>query len=256
MIELNKIYNQDCLEGMEEIEDKSIDMILCDLPYGSTSSPWDIIIPFDKLWEQYERIIKDNGCIALNASQPFASQLILSNLKLFKYEWIWEKSHPTGFIHAKKRPMNYHEHIIIFYKKQPTYNPIMTIGKPNHGDNKHKKGDKNKSNSSVNGNEVNCVEAKKDGLKYPKSIQKFNCVNRNGILHSTQKPLEMCEYLINTYTNEGELILDNCMGSGTTAVACINLKRNYIGFDNGKDDKTGRYWVDVAKERIEKHLTK
>ena len=214
----------DCLDGMKLIPDKSIDMILCDLPYGTTKCKWDTVIPFEPLWEQYERIIKDNGVIALTASQPFTTKLINSNINLFKYEWIWEKSKATGFALCNKRPMKAHENVCIFYKKQPTYNPQKTEGKPY----KQRLGTQESKEFST-GTKRNDNTT---GLRYPRSVVYFKTAESEGKqVHPTQKPLALFEYLINTYTNEGELVLDNCIGSGTTAIACLNTNRNYIGFE-------------------------
>jgi len=241
MLELNKIYNMDCLEGMKLIDDKSIDMILCDLPYGTTKCKWDIVIPFEPLWEQYERIIKDNGAIVLFGSQPFTSALVMSNLKLFKYEWIWQKTLATNFMLVKKQPAKKHENILVFYKKQPTYNPQMEIGKPY-------KDKPRKRTVGIHGNAETIKKAiNNEGTRYPSSVQLFSNGN-NGNVHPTQKPVELCEYLIKTYTNEGETVLDNCMGSGTTAIACINTNRNFIGFEIDK------HYCDIANERIQKAL--
>jgi len=226
------------------IPDKSIDMILCDLPYQVTNScSWDIIIPFDKLWEQYERIIKDNGCIALTASNKFHYQLVCSNLKMYKYEWIWEKTQATGHFNAKKRPMNAHEFIDIFYNKQPTYNPQKTTGhKPvntytKYLDTVNKTQVYGKCNKEISGGG--------ETDRYPRSVITFASDKQTCYLHPTQKPLALFEYLVKTYTNEGEIVLDNCMGSGTTAVACINTNRNYIGFEL---DTT---YCDIANKRIQ-----
>ena len=232
MIKLNKIYNEDCLEGMQRIEDKSVDMILCDLPYGTTACKWDEIIPFKPLWEQYERIIKDNGAIILTASQPFATKLINSNIDLFRYEWIWEKEQGVNFMLAKKQPLKVHENVLIFYKKQPTYNPQMTAGKP-YISGKGTSGD-------VTGN-VEKIQTKNKGTRYPRSIQK---INRETGLHPTQKPVELFEYLIKTYTDENDVVLDNAIGSGTTAVACLNTGRNYIGFELDED------YYEIANSRV------
>jgi len=227
----------DCLEGMKRIPDKSIDMILCDLPYGATDCKWDTIIPFEPLWEQYERIIKDNGAIVLTAQQPFASSLINSNPKLFKYEWIWVKSKPTGHMNAKRMPMRKHESVLVFSKKSPTYHPQglkktnKLIKRTNHGN--YGEGAGKASVQKFTG--------------YPNTILNFNNVMKKQ-LHPTQKPVELFEYLIKTYTNEGETVLDNCMGSGTTAIACINTNRNYIGFELNKE------YYEIAKNRINKHI--
>lgn len=221
-MEINKIYCEDCLEGMKKIDTESVDMILCDLPYGTTRCAWDIIIPFDKLWEQYLRITKISSPILLFGSEPFSSYLRLSNIKMFKYDWIWEKNRPTGLFLAKKMPMKYHETISVFYKSQCTYIPQMV-----HGNASHSRG-KNiaKSNHYGNSSFVNTV----GNMKYPKSVLKFD--RPHPPIHPTQKPVDLCEYLINTYTDEGDLVLDNCIGSGTTAIACLNTRRNFIGFEN------------------------
>ena len=226
MIELNKIYNMDCMIGMKLIPDKSIDMILCDLPYGITKCKWDSIIPFGPLWEQCSRIIKDNGAIVLFGSEPFSSYLRLSNLKMYKYDWVWDKVKGTGFLNAKKQPMRNHEFVHVFYKKQCTYNPQKTRG------HELKKAYKREgSQSEVYGKIKNEIYYE-SSERYPRSIQIFSTDTQKSSLHPTQKPVAICEYLIKTYTNESELILDNCMGSGTTAEACINTKRKYIGFEN------------------------
>ena len=235
-MELNKIYNEDCLEGMKKIPDKSVDMILCDLPYGTTACKWDTIIPFEPLWEQYERVIKDDGAIVLTASQPFTNVLANSNLRLFKYEWIWEKEQGVNFMMAKKQPMKVHENILIFYKKQPSYNPQMTEGTPYISG----KGD----SGEVTGR-VRKTQTKNNGTRYPRSVQK---IKREFGLHPTQKPVALFEYLIKTYTNEGETVLDNCMGSGTTAIACLNTNRNYIGFE------LDEYYYNVAMKRLKNHI--
>ena len=240
MLELNKIYHGDCLELMKDIPDKSIDMILCDLPYGTTRNKWDSIIPLEPLWEQYERIIKDRGMICLTASEPFASQLISSNYKLFKYDLIWDKKLPTGFLNAKRRPLRRHEQILCFYKKLPTYNPQMTNGEP------YDKGIV-KTFSSNYGKQTPVRAKNETGERYPTSILEFSNANQKDKLHPTQKPVELFEYLIKTYTNEGDVVLDNCIGSGTTAIACINTNRFFIGIEKEKE------YVDIANRRIEEH---
>ena len=247
MLELNKIYCMDCLEGMKLIDDKSIDMILCDLPYGTTACKWDTIIPFEPLWEQYKRIIKDKGAIVLFGSQPFTSALIMSNPKMFRYCGYWIKDKPSNFLMGRKQPLRYVEEWIVFYKKQCTYNPIMELREQ-----KNKR--KNKLTSSLLKNEIIGINEKTDkyqerllsGTKdyiYPRNYQFFN--NRTKGLHPTQKPVALLEYLIKTYTNEGETVLDNCMGSGSTIVACINTNRKYIGIE--KEPK----YFEIAKKRIE-----
>lgn len=240
MIELNKIYNEDCLEGMKRIPDKSIDMILCDLPYGTTRNKWDSIIPLDLLWEQYNRLIKDNGAIVLTAQTPFDKVLGVSNLKNLRYEWIWKKNIATGHLNAKKMPMKDHENILVFYKKLPIYNPQMIQGKP------YTNTRKPKNDNGSNYGYIERTSTVNEGTRYPKTVMIFD---REVGLHPTQKPVNLFEYLIKTYTNEGETVLDNCTGSGTTAIASINTKRNYIGFEL---DET---YFNLANERIEKHRT-
>ena len=235
-MELNKIYNEDCLEGMKKMPDKSVDMILCDLPYGTTRNKWDAIIPLDELWQQYNRVIKDNGAIVLTAQTPFDKVLGVSNLKMLKYEWIWTKYSGTGHLNAKKMPMKNHENILVFYKKLPTYNPQMTKGTPYT---------QKSGRASSNYNPQERVTTVNDGYRYPLTVQKFK--SEKG-LHPTQKPVELFEYLIKTYTNEGETVLDNCMGSGTTAIAAINTNRNYIGFELDEE------YYNLANERISKTL--
>lgn len=231
--EINLIYG-DCLEKMKEIPDKTIDMILCDLPYGKTRNKWDSVISLDKLWEQYNRIIKDNGAITLFAQTPFDKVLGVSNFKMLKYEWIWEKEQGTGFLNAKKMPLKNHENILIFYKKPPTYNPQMKKGKPYTLE---------RNTFTVNyGKQVDMVRTENTGERYPLTILKFKRDKEK--LHPTQKPVALLECLIKTYTNEGEIVLDNCMGSGSTGVACINTNRNFIGIE--KDEN----YFNIACNRI------
>ena len=326
-MEFNKIYNTDCLIGMQQIPDNAIDMILCDLPYGMTGLAWDSIIPLDKLWEQYNRIIKDSGVIALTGSQPFTSRLGASNLKKLKYAWVWEKENGTNFLNAKKMPFKVHEDILIFYddkatilsktdKLNPvrdylkserqatglkakeinellgsymasryftsgvqftfpsrknyeklqttgrfqrgyddlkaeykrlgddiktTYNPQMITGKPYIS----KKRKPKKADSVGFGSLQEEYITENEGSRYPRSVIKIN--SEKG-LHPTQKPVELFEYLIRTYSNEGETVLDNCIGSGTTAIACINTNRNFIGFE--LDEKH----FQTATNRVANHL--
>ena len=239
---INQIIQGDCLEVMKELPDKSIDMILCDLPYGTTACKWDTIIPLDELWNQYNRVIKDNGAILLFAQTPFDKVLGCSNIKNLRYEWIWEKEQGTGNLNANKMPLKKTENILVFYKKLPTYNPQMTEGsaytiKRNYNDNEifGKTGTKDG------------YVTKNTGMRYPTNLIKFNRELQNRF-HPTQKPVALCEYLIKTYTNEGELVLDNCMGSGTTAIACKNTNRNYIGFELDKK------YYEIANERIKQHI--
>src|SRR5699024_1354252 len=196
----------------------------------------DTIIPFEQLWEQYKRVIMDNGAIVLTASQPFTSVLVNSNLKDFRYEWIWEKNQGGNFLLAKKQPLKVHENILVFYKKQPNYNPQIEKGKPYVS---------GKGDSGEVTNKIKKIQTKKKRTRYTKTVQK---IKREFGLHPTQKPVALFEYLIKTYTNESETVLDNCMGSGTTAIACINTNRNYIGFELDEE------YYNLANERISKSL--
>lgn len=244
-MEINKIYNEDCLEGMKRIPDKSIDMILCDLPYGTTNCKWDNVIPFEPLWEQYNRIIKEHCAIVLFGQEPFASRLRMSNIKMYKYDWVWDKHRTGGFLNAKKRPLKRVKNISVFSIKPPVYYPIMeTRGKPRD---KGCYGESGCNGSGVYGKFKPLKRV--NNIYYPTDILNFSNAVNKGKLHPTQKPVELCEYLIKTYTNEGALVLDNCIGSGTTAVACINTNRNYIGFELDK------HYFDVANERVEKVRT-
>lgn len=237
-METNIIYNEECLKGMDKIPDNNIDMILSDLPYGITSCSWDSIIPLEPLWEQYKRIIKDNGAIVLTASQPFTTKLISSNINWFKYCWYWDKKIPSGMSFAKYQPMRQIEEVIIFAKNKTKYNPQMIKRK-----NSIKSGG-NKSSNSMPG--ANGKEYKKTyNFKNPINILKYQKV-RDGSKHPTQKPVALFEYLIKTYTNEGEVVLDNVIGSGTTAVAALKSNRKFIGFE--KEDK----YYNIALKRIGK----
>lgn len=238
-VKVNKMIDLrqgDCLELMKDIPDKSIDMILCDLPYGTTKNKWDSIIPLDKLWEQYKRIIKENGAIVLFSQMPFTVKLIESNYKEFKYEWIWEKEQGTGHLNAKKMPLKIHENILVFYKKLPMYNPQWEYGKPYIAT--------YSTHSSNYGKQKDYITTISDGRRYPKDIIKIKRKSTDKHLHPTQKPVALLEYLIKTYTNEGETVLDNCMGSGSTGVACVNTNRNFIGIE--LDEK----YFKIAEERI------
>ena len=232
-----QLLNGDCLQLMKQIPNKSIDMILCDLPYGTTACKWDSVIPFEPLWEQYKRIIKDNGAIVLFGSQPFTTELNHSNLKMFRYEWIWIKNNSTGFQLANKRPLKKHEIISVFYRKQPTYNPqgLQVYGKIN----------KRKSTGD-NWSEMNNNEYIQRFTNYPTQILEFGYDKEK--LHPTQKPVALLEYLIRTYTNEDDIILDNCMGSGSTGVACVNTGREFIGIELDEN------YYNIAKNRISQAL--
>lgn len=236
IMKLNKIYNTDCIAGMSGIEDESIDMILCDLPYGITNCKWDTIIPFNMLWEQYERIIKPRGAIVLTACQPFTTSLINSNRKMFRYCWYWIKNQVTGFPFSKYQPLRCVEDICVFYKKSPTYNPQGLI------ETSRKRARKNISNDFVYSNSLS-GEYVVQYTNYPRQTLNIKC-QHDGI-HPTQKPVKLFEYLVRTYTDEGEVVLDNCMGSGTTAIACLKAKRQFIGFEIDKK------YFDIACKRIE-----
>lgn len=242
MIEL---YNADCLEKMKDIKDKSIDMILCDLPYGTTACKWDKVIPFEPLWEQYNRIIKENGAIVLFGSEPFASKLRLSNLKNYKYDWVWVKEKGSNIANSHKQPLRKSENICVFYKKQPFY------------DYKGEKLEKPYSNQlpinvwSGNSTLAHTNNLTENGERVYKTYThkcKHNILSfprqTKGNLHPTQKPVALLEYLIKTYTNEGETVLDNCMGSGSTGVACKNTNRNFIGIELDKN------YFEIASKRL------
>ncbi len=226
----NSIVNADCLEAMKSIEDKSISLILCDLPFGITQASFDICIDLDKLWIQYKRIIKDNGVIALFAACPYDKILGCSNLEMLKYEWIWEKTQGTGFLNSKKSPLKYHENILIFYKKQPTYNPQKTTGHtPMHS---YTKRASVQNKTELYGDVKQDVSGGGDTERYPKSVLLFPSDKQKNKstewMHPMQKPIALCEYFVKTYTNEGDLVLDNAAGSSSTGLACQNLNRNYI----------------------------
>jgi len=244
MLETNKIYNENCIIGMKSIDDKSIDLILTDLPYGITNNKDDKRIPFDSLWKEYERIIKDNGCILLFGQGKFYIDLVNSNIKMFKYDLVWDKVLSSGFLNANRQPLRRHEQIAVFYKQQPTYNPQFTKGKALHG-----KGKNYMKNIAKNNNygEFKAIEDKRKGSteKYPISILEFRKTHPSQAKHPTEKPIELLENLIKTYSNEQDLILDSCIGSGSTAVACINTNRRYIGFEINKK------YYDIAMKRIE-----
>jgi site-specific DNA-methyltransferase (adenine-specific) len=248
----NKIYHGDCLEVMKRIKDKSIDMILCDLPYGLTQCKWDSEINLDQLWKHYNRIIKDSGAIVLTASQPFTTKLIMSNIEKFKYEIIWYKSKPSNFMNAKKQILKQHENILVFYKKQCTYSPQKTFNNKAMNT-RYFSGGYQANDRSVNPNKVMKVIKQNSTERYPISVIKINDVIGNSKEkksgeHPTQKPVALFEYLIKTYTNELDTVLDNCIGSGTTAIAAINCNCNFIGIE--KEIK----YVEIARKRIQDHI--
>ena len=248
-IENCKLYNGDCLEIMKDIADQSIDMILCDLPYAvlnktNSNAQWDKLIPFDKLWPEYERIVKDNACIALFCDGLFMAELMLSNKKIWRYNIVWNKVLTSGFLNANKMPLRQTEEIAIFYKNLPIYNPQKVEGNKNHS-----KG-KLKANKNNNYGEHKFVDNSEilGTQKFPTSLITFSKTHSSKMVHPTQKPLALCEYLIKTYTNENMVVLDNCMGSGTTGVACVKTKRKFIGIE--KEEK----YFNIAKQRIEEEL--
>jgi len=240
----------DCLELMQDIPDKSIDAIIADLPYGTTDCKWDSVIPFEPLWEQYKRIIKDNGAIVLFGSQPFTSALVMSNPKMFKYEWIWEKSNPSNIALANKQPMKYHENVCVFYKKQPIYNKQMIPRENNSISVAHKSNYvyKNRGSEQTSLGQISVDSRRYDAKwKNPSSVLKVNSLRPNSkekVNHPTQKPVALIEYLIKTYTNEGDLVLDNTAGSGTTAIACLKTNRQFIVME--KEQK----YYDIILKRV------
>ncbi|MFY8160291.1 MAG: DNA-methyltransferase [Candidatus Kapaibacteriota bacterium] len=244
-----ELYNADCFDVMPTIADKSIDCIIADLPYGTTACKWDSVLPFDKLWEQYKRIIKDNGAIVLFGSEPFSSYLRMSNIKMYRYDWIWEKTSATNPLLANKRPMLIHENILIFYKKQTVYNAQKTFNENNRVRKIQAGGMNAKKHGSIYG-DVFRITNQYDKTRFPISVLKYKNPPRNNQftqkynLHPTQKPVGLLEYLIKTYTNENELILDNTMGSGTTGVACQNTNRKFIGIEKETN------YFDIAVKRI------
>ena len=231
-----ELMQGDCLELMKQIPDGSIDMILCDLPYGTTQNKWDTALSLDLLWNQYERIIKENGAILLFAQAPFDKALGASRIKWLRYEWIWEKDNSTGFLNANKMPLKKTENILVFYKNLPTYNPQKTVGKPY----KCKQGSGSSSWNYDQTQGGHITENK--GERYPTNLIKFN--RDRDKFHPTQKPVALLEYLIKTYTNPGEVVLDNCMGSGSTGVACVNTGRRFLGMELDKK------YFDIAMNRI------
>lgn len=223
-----RLINGDCMEAMKSLQDKSIDMILCDLPYGTTKCRWDTVLPLPELWQQYNRIIKDNGAIVLFSTQPFTTALISSNLKYYRYEWIWHKTQAKNHLNAKKMPLRAHENIEVFYKKPPLYNPQKTYG------HKRKVCTRNytreRDGNSCYGKEVR--NGRYDSTeRYPVDVQTFSNGDQTKRYHVTQKPVELLAYMIRTYTQPGDTVLDNCMGSGSTGVACVQTGREFIGME-------------------------
>jgi site-specific DNA-methyltransferase (adenine-specific) len=237
---VNDIYNMDCLEGMKEIADGSVDMVLCDLPYGTTQNKWDSVISLQALWREYTRVCKQGAAVVLTTQMPFTSAVVVSNLPWFKYEWIWEKNVATGHLNSNVAPMKKHENILVFANGKVPYYPQMMQGKPYSM--KRKPVNDNGSNYGT----IVRTDTVNEGQRFPVSVLQFN---RETGLHPTQKPVALFEYLIRTYTNPGQLVLDNCMGSGTTAIACINTGRQYIGFESDPG------YFRIAQDRVQKHVS-
>jgi site-specific DNA-methyltransferase (adenine-specific) len=239
----SKIICGETINEMSKLPSKSIDMILCDLPYGTTQCKWDSVIPFDMLWKEYTRIIKDNGAIVLTASQPFTSNLVMSNPKLFRYSLVWEKSKSTGYLNSKKMPMRSHEDILVFYKNLPTYNPQMVDGDPYDKGKAHRPTDVYREQKGE-------IHVKNEtGKRYPRSVQYFKTAESEGkVYHPTQKPISLMEWLVKTYSNEGDMVLDNTIGGGTTAIACIRTNRKYIGIDVSEE------YINITNQRINEEI--
>lgn len=226
---VNSIFEGDCIEIMKQFPDNCIDMILCDLPYGTTQNKWDSIIPLDELWHEYKRIIKENGAIVLTSQGLFTAQLMLSNPKQFKYKWVWEKSKPTNFLNAKKQPLRKYEDVCVFYKKQPVYNPQMVQGEP------YDKGFRKNQLSGSYG-DFQPVHVHSDGKRYPTDVIYFKTAESEGeVIHPTQKPVELGRYFVRTYTNPGALVLDNTFGSGSFLLSALLEGRNFVGIEKNKD---------------------
>lgn len=232
-----ELWRGDCLELMKYIPDGSVDLVLCDLPYGTTNNKWDKCIPLEKLWPEYKRVVKKNGAIVLFAQTPFDKVLGASNLDMLKYEWIWEKPQGTGHLNAKKMPMKSHENILVFYRQLPKYNPQWEWGTP-YTSTTHS------THSTNYGKQKDSVTTTSDGRRYPKDVLRFNKAETDKHLHPTQKPVALLVYLIKTYTDSGDTVLDNCMGSGSTGVACVNTNRRFIGIELDDD------YFNIAKQRI------
>lgn len=240
------LIHGDFLDKAKDIESESVDMILADLPYGTTNCKWDSIIPFPELWENLERIIKPNGAMVFFASQPFTSALVMSNPKLFRYSWVWNKNKGTGHLNAKRMPMKYHEDILVFYKKPCLYNPQLTY------DHKPMNTATNKQNN-INGNHGSVKTEGGKTSRQPRSVIDFKVVNNDGTsddgrFHPSQKPLDMLQYIINTYTNENDVVFDPTMGSGSTGLACVMTNRKFIGIEKEQE------YFDIANSRIQKEL--
>lgn len=233
-----KLFHGDCMKVLENLETDSVDMVMVDLPYGTTQCKWDSILSLEDLWKQYNRVCKKNAAMVFTAAQPFTSYLVMSNPKCFKYSWVWEKSKATGYLNAKKMPMRAHEDVCVFYRKPPIYNPQMVAGAPYNKGKAHRPTD-------VYGEQKSVLVKNDTGLRYPRTVQYFKTAESEGkVLHPTQKPVSLMKYLIETYTNEGQIVLDNTMGSGTTGVACVKSNRSFIGIEMDKN------YFDISVNRI------
>jgi len=245
---INNVYESDCLEIMKQLPDNSIDMVLCDLPYGTTQNKWDSVIPLDELWKQYRRVVKDNGAIVLTSQGMFTAELMLSNPSMFKYKWVWEKSKSTNFLNAKKQPLRKHEDVCVFYKKQPIYHPQMIEGEP------YDKGVRKNQLSGSYGDFLP-VHVQSDGKRYPTDIIYFKTAESEGkVYHPTQKPIELGRYFVRTYTEPGAVVLDNTSGSGSFLVAALLEGRNFIGIEKNEDvalfKKEDIDYIEVTKQRL------
>lgn len=236
-----QLMHGDCIELMRSVPSDSVDLILCDLPYGTTECAWDSVIPFEPLWEQYLRIAKSSAAIVLTAAQPFTARLLMSRPSLFRYEWIWEKGNATGFLNAKKQPLRAHESALVFYRKQPTYNPQMTSG------HERKTASRKSVNSECYGKALTLTEYDSTE-RYPRSVQFFSSDKQQANFHPTQKPVALMEYLVKTYTDPGMTVMDNTMGSGTTGVAAVRCGCNFIGIELDADH------FKTAEDRIASEL--
>ena len=246
---LNNVIEGDCLEIMKQLPDNSIDMVLCDLPYGTTQNKWDSVIPLDELWKQYRRIVKDEGAIVLTSQGMFTAELMVSNPKMFRYKWVWEKSKSTNFLNAKKQPLRKHEDVCVFYKKQPVYHPQMIEGEP------YDKGVRKNQLSGSYG-DFQPVHVHSDGKRYPTDIIYFKTAESEGkVFHPTQKPVELGRYFVRTYTNPGDVVLDNTSGSGSFLVAALLEGRNFIGIEKNENvalfKKGDIDYIQVAKQRLQ-----
>ena len=247
---VNNVIEGDCIEVMQHLPNDCIDMVLCDLPYGTTQNKWDSIVPLDKLWAEYKRIVKPNGSIVLTSQGLFTAVLIMSQPNLFKYKWVWEKSKPTNFLNAKKQPLRKHEDICVFYRKQPTYNPQMTEGEP------YDKGIRKNQLSGSYG-DFHPVHVYSDGKRYPKDVVYFKTAESEGeVFHATQKPVELGRYFIRTYSSPGDLILDNTSGSGSFLVSALMEGRNFVGIEKNSDTELFKGekidYIKKTRERLEK----